>query len=360
MPSKKEQTFLCSECFTDEGLKIDSYQIGLKNKSICPQCKSKEGKKLTKKNVEDLCYRFFVRGTIHRTEYGGFPLIEFNEYNYNQSSIHVSPWLVKDVELIEKTIKIGLFYYGPRFWMLGEITPLKLLQNKKKKLQVIERILTTYPTVDLTNKHHFYRIRLNPKVPHNIDEYDSAPDKYLGSNRLDSANFPVLYGSPDLELCIHECRTSVEDNIFFAKLSPIKTLKVLDLTSLIDEEATEFESLDMAIHFLFLAGKHSYEICRDIASEAMKKGFDDIIFPSYFSYIRNGHVPFDAIYGISIRKIPELKRYAQAQSVPNLALFGRPIKENKVSVDCINKVVINKIDYDISFGPAYHEAFTED
>ena len=146
-----------------------------------------------------------------------------------------------------------------------------------------------------------------------------------------------------------------------AKLVPTHKLKVLDFSALLDEEnVTEFESIDIAIHFLFLAGKHSYNICRQIALKAKEKGFDGIIYPSYFSYIRTGAFPFETIYGISIRRIPQLKDYAQSQSIPNLALFGRPVNEKKVTVECINKIIINRVGYDITFGPAYHKAYEEE
>lgn len=39
---------------------------------------------------------------------------------------------------------------------------------------------------------------------------------------------------------------------------------------------------------------------------------------------------------------------------------GMFLKENKVGVECINKVVINRIDYDITFGPAHHKAYEDD
>src|SRR5690606_24463786 len=179
----------------------------------------------------------------------------------------------------------------------------------------------------------------------------TPPSEFLGGFRFDKKGFPVLYGSPDLELCIHECRTTVEDNLYVAKLVPVQNLKMLDLSSLIDEDATEFESLDLTIHFLFLAGHHSYDICRDLAIKANGKGFDGIIYPSYFSYVRTGSIPFDTVHGISIRKLPPLKEYAQSQSIPNVALFGRPIKEGKIKIDCINRVIINKVSYDLTFGP---------
>ncbi|MDI1306538.1 MAG: RES family NAD+ phosphorylase [bacterium] len=353
-----QEILLCSNCFNDEGLKIDAYSIGIRNTKTCPNCKSEIGNKLTKDIVRQLCYRFFVRGTIERFKYGGCPLVQFNEQNYKQSEIDVSPWLVKDVNLIEQAGEIGLFYYGPRFWMFGEVEPLKSLQNEHEKNKIIKRILDVYPTKNLTDKEYFYRLRKNPKTPHEILEYDTAPDEFLGKFRFDKTDLPLLYGSP--ELCIHECRTTVEDNLFVAKLAPTQTLKLLDLTELIEEDTTEFESLDIAIHFLFLAGEHSYSICREIASAAKEKGFDGIVYPSYFSYVRTGEIPFETVYGMSIRRIPQLKELAQSQSIPNVALFGRPILENKLKVECINKVIINRVTYDLTFGPAFHKAYSDE
>ncbi|MGN6603619.1 MAG: hypothetical protein ACTHK8_14290 [Ginsengibacter sp.] len=106
---------LCSDCFQDEGLKLDSFIIGKEEKTKCPSCGSEKGHKLNKELVQKLCYRFFVRGTVEKCEYGGFPLIQFNEQHYKKSAIDVSPWLVNDVKLIESAGEIGLFYYGPRF-----------------------------------------------------------------------------------------------------------------------------------------------------------------------------------------------------------------------------------------------------
>ncbi|MCF7912928.1 MAG: RES family NAD+ phosphorylase [Candidatus Cloacimonetes bacterium] len=348
---KKEETLLCSNCFKDEGLKIDAYNIGIKNRDTCPNCKSKIGNKLTRSLVIELCYVFFVRGTIVRSKFGGSPLIQFNEQHYNKSEVKVSSWLIEDLELVEKAGKVGLFYYGPRLWMVGEVEPLNSLQKEEEKNTIIDRIMNSYPTKILLKKEYFYRLRKNPKLPHNIDEYDTAPKEFLGINRFDKVDFPVLYGSPDLELCLHECRTTVEDNLYIAKLVPKHTLKMLDLSVLIEENNTEFESLDIAIHFLFLAGDNSYNICRTIACAAKEKGFDGIIYPSYYSLIRTGAMPFETVYGISVRRLPHLKYHAQLQSVPNVAVFGRPIKEKLITVDCINKVVINRVSYELTFGP---------
>ena len=68
---------LCSDCFTDEGLRIDAIKQGLEQQGACPNCKSLDGRKLTKKKVEGLAWRFFVSGTTIRCQYGAAPVIQF-------------------------------------------------------------------------------------------------------------------------------------------------------------------------------------------------------------------------------------------------------------------------------------------
>lgn len=107
----------------------------------------------------------------------------------------------------------------------------------------------------------------------------------------------------------------------------------------------------MAVHMLFFAGKYSYDITREIAFSAYQAGFDGLIFPSYFSLVRTGVMPFDSIYGISIRKFPSYKTHAKSQIIPNIALFGRPIKEEIITVKCIDRLILKKVEYDVLFGP---------
>ncbi|MDR5877491.1 RES domain-containing protein [Caballeronia sp. LZ032] len=115
----------------------------------------------------------------------------------------------------------------------------------------------------------FYRVRVNPQRPAEPDEYDCPPLRFVGRGRLDSTGFGVMYGSQDLDICIHECRVTAEDDIYVATLQPTKDLRLLDLTALLDEdEVTEYESLDIAVHMLFLASSHACEITRKIAIAA--------------------------------------------------------------------------------------------
>ena len=348
------KVILCSNCFNDQGLRLDAFNIGIDQNSLCPQCKTENGRKLSKELVMNLAYRFFVRGTVHRTYFGGAPMIQFNEQQYKNSSIDVPKWLENDIKLIEGTIKVGFFDYGPRLWMVGEVEPLKKLESKSERHQIINRILKEYPARIFSKKEIIYRLRKEPKDPSKFDEYDSPPlgNENLGKGRLDSVNFPIMYASQDLEICVHECRVTVDDKLFLATLYPKRNLKLLDLTEIIDEDegVTEFESLDMAVHMLFFAGEHSYEITREIAFSACQDGFDGLIFPSYFSMVQKGVMPFETVYGISIRKFPLYKNHAKSQIMPNVALFGRPIENKIIGVKCINRLVLDKVKYDVLFG----------
>jgi hypothetical protein len=303
-------------------------------------------------HVKRLAWRFFVSGTTIRYEYGGAPVIQFNEQHFGKSDFSPSSWLENDVKLIESAAGIGFFHYGPHLWMIGEIEPLKALQDHARRPGVIERILGEYPETTLPKGSQFYRLRIAPESPADPSEYDSPPLALAGNGRLDSPGFPVMYGSQDIDVCVHECRATVEDDLYVATLSSRCDLRFLDLTQVLDEEGTEFESLDMAVHMLFLARSHSYEISREIAVTAAEAGFHGIIYPSFFSLVRTGGHPFETSYGLSLRRyLPERVKYAAAHTIENLAVFGRPVESGAVVVDCMNRLIITQVGYLGHFGP---------
>jgi hypothetical protein len=285
-----------------------------------------------------------------RFDYGFAPLVQFN--CHQTTSIQSSSWLKPDLRLIEKAIGVGFFDYGPALWMLGEIEPLKALQNSKTRAKVISRILTEYPLINLTQDQLFYRLRKAPEKPADFGEYDSPPITLAGSGRLDSKDLSVMYASQDLQICIHECRGAAEDDIFVASLAPTKTLRLLDLTAMLQEaDVTAFESLDMAVHMLFLAGKHSYYISREITRAARTAGFDGLAYPSYFSLLRTGGMPVETAFGLPHRMISQFVDREKSKVLANLAIFGRPIERGTVSVRCINRLLLNRVEYGVHFGP---------
>jgi hypothetical protein len=352
--NNSSEVVACSDCFQNEGLRLDALIGGTQNDAMCERCGSVSGNKLTRSHLEILAGRFFVRGTFQQLEYGGAPIIQFN--GRRQSEIQVPNWLANDITLFEDLLGVGFFYYGPRTWMIGEVTPLLHLQETESRASVIERILKEYPTRLIGAGQQFYRLRTNPTDPANEIEFDSPPEQFLGGGRFDSKRLPIMYTSPDLEVCIHECRVSAEDDLYFATLAPKRDLRFLDLTALLPyENATEFESLDMATHLLFLAGSHSYEIARDIALTAHQERFDGILYPSYFSMLRTGLMPFETVFGMSARKLERFAEREKAKTVPNMAIFGRPISEGLVHVRCINRLRLERVAYHYHFGPVgYH------
>jgi hypothetical protein len=346
------QPLLCSECFTDQGLKLDAATVGIDDESPCPNCGAVGARKLDARRVATLAHRFFVRGTVQKLEYGFAPMLQFNEYRSGDDDVRFSDGLDADAQLISRAIKIGIFRYGPRLWMVGEVEPLRALQSTSARQGIVEQILVEYPSRAMSPLETFYRIRIDPQHPADPHEYDSPPAALARGGRLNCANFAVMYGSQDLEVCVHECRAMVDDALFLATIAPTRSLRLLDLSAHIEESGTEFESLDLAVHMLFLAGCHSYEICTAIALAARDAGFDGLIYPSYFSLFRTGATPLETVYGISIRRLPSQREYAQSQVIPNIALFGRPVESGLARVACINRLMLNRVAYDISFGPA--------
>ena len=347
---KDLEVLACSRCFKNRGLVLDAIQCGRKEDGVCPNCGHEDGVKLTSASLAYLASRFFVDGSFHKCDFGGAPVIQFNEHQ--KTSIVVDDVLRGDISVFEQALGIGFFDYGPRLWMIGEVEPLKALLDVKRQAGVIDRILAEYPERIIGLNETFYRVRKSPKSATDPREYDTPPPHIPQDGRLSSDDVPVLYASPLIDLCVHECRYTIEDDLFVAALIPKRELRLLDLTVMLSEDTTEFESLDIAVNMLFLGGKAAYGAARAIARSARDSGFDGLIYPSYFSSHYHGERPFQTIYGISRRKFNAAKQHEQSLSVPNLALFGYPIADGKLDVDTINRLVINRISYEFHHGPA--------
>jgi hypothetical protein len=352
MPDEKEdEIVLCSECFADEGLRLSARVWGSIESGACPNCGKEDGCKLSYADASQLAWRFFTWGSTHRFNYGAAPLIVSNETH--KTDIALAVWSGNDLRLFEQKLGRGFFLYGPRLWMLGEVEPLKELLADSTRPKILQRVLAEYPKRVFTPSEKFYRIRKGVTDPIPEEELDSPPPALLGNGRLESPDLPVFYGGLDLETCIHECRLTVLDESFVATLAPARDLHLLDLTHLlVEKDVSEFDSLDLAIHMLFLAGDYSYPISRDIAKAAFDEKLDGILYPSFFSLARTSSVPLETTFGISVRKLAPFAAHAAHQAVPNIALFGRPIQDGRVRVACVNRLIIGGVRYNIVLGPA--------
>jgi len=285
--------------------------------------------------------------------YGSFPLIQFNEMQPRDGDYEGDESLRSDVTLLTEKGSIRFFHSAPRAWMWGEIEPLKALINPCTRMTVINRVLEQYPEKILPRDTILYRLRRDPCDPDDYLEYDSPPREFIEQGRLDSKDLPVLYCSDEIDTCIHECRVTVEDELYLATLAPRANLRLLDLTVILPnpDGVTDFESLDLAINMLFNAAEHSYEISRDISLAAHQAGFDGLLYPSYFNRIRTWQMPNENIYGMSVRGFSQFHEHIKAGTFANVALFGRPIRERAVKVISINRLIIHTVSYDFRFGP---------
>ncbi|MBB6428040.1 RES family NAD+ phosphorylase [Sphingopyxis sp. JAI128] len=304
---------------------------------------------MTREQLRDLCQTFFVRGSIMAADYGASPLIQFNDMRENE--LDVEGAINVDIALLHRVVGLGFFHYGPRLWMVGAVEPLRKLRTRRGRQPTINRILRTYPVREITPREIFYRVRKAPAEPSDAAQYDAPPGEFSGSGRLDSPGNSILYGSQDIEICVHECRFSAGDDLYVATLAPTRTLRLVDLTEILEEEGTEFDSLDLAVLMLFLAGSHAYEITRELAASARAKGFDGLIYPSYFSMLRTGGMPFETMFGISLRRMHQTRGYEKAKVIGNLALFGHPVADGMLRVVGINRLVISRVSYGTTFGP---------
>lgn len=338
---------LCAECFQDRGLRHMARWFETEERS-CPNCGAVSKHCLTRDDLLWLSKTFFEKGSTAVTDYGGAPTIVFNETQ--KGSLNPDPPLAADVDLLQNVLHIGFFHYGLRLWMIGNIAPLEYLQDAAQRPAVIERILESYPTVWLTDTE-FYRVRKAPENPAEPNEYDAPPQGYWGNGRLDTADLPVLYGSQDAEICVHECRFMAGDELYIATLRPTRPLKLIDLSAILQEDCTEFESLDLGVLMLFLAQSHAYPISREIAQAVQARGFDGMIYPSYFSVLHTGGNPFDTVYGLSTRRFGQSRDFEKSKIIGNLAIFGRPVAEGLVAVVGVNRLIIGQVKYKMIFGP---------
>lgn len=350
-----EKAIACSECFSDVGVRLETRNLVSKT-GDCPRCKAENGLLLTQQVAMVLAYRFYSLGTMHEPDFGRAPLLVFNEHN--QTTPNIKQANIPDLGIFEEILGMGFFEYGPPRWMLGEIEPLKALRKKRERSAIIHRILQEYPEVQFRKDRVFFRVRVNPSGdPSEHKQYDSPPkDLSFKNGRWDSKNLPVMYCSPDIQTCLHECRVHVADNAYFASLAGVEDLKLLDLTHHLEESGDWFSSLDLTIQYLFQAGPHSYEISRAIASSAREAGYDGLYVPSHFSSLRTGHHYFQAIKGMPARAVPQLREQQKSKLVPNILLFDHPIQDRKVKVLSVNRVHMERAQYTLRYGPVIDES----
>lgn len=314
---------LCSECFTNEGLRIESKKIGSNSKMQCTNCLCNDATILDADNCYQLMQQFFVYGSVPPNVGEMAPVYMVNDYDHKYELPHIYK---HDHDLLKKETGLSAFHYGPPLWRLGYTEYYNDLEDDKADLKAVDALLTKCTSATIPAGQKIYRIRTNP-AGNIFDEqsYDSPPSK-KEYGRFDSPTLNVLYGSFDIEACIHECKSTLIDEIVLATLVVNKELHLINFfDNFLQTEDGPFKSVSLTMHTLQMTTTN-YHHCRRLALRARELGYDGFIYKSFYSI-------------------------AKEQEIKNIGIFGRPVSERTLSLDSLNRIRLRKMDIDYILGP---------
>lgn len=332
---------LCSDCFQDVGLKLEAQRVGRwrRPKKSCPNCGTRDGCTLDSNALHELQRQFFSRATAPnqlRDDIAVLGLVEDDPDDFD-IGLTLRREAQADWELIQSKISGRLFYRSPRPFYLGITNHFGWEQSLSKDV-VRNDIVPKLRFTQIDPSTPFYRIRVNVPDADKFEEgqYDTPPrPRRRGFGRFDNPALPLLYGSPNLQVCIHECRVTLADDIFVATLAPTRSLRLIDLTGNYDQPEAIDPIDDLFWFFRGLMNAslpHVYRYCRRIAQTIKDMtDADGFVYNSYYTNVA-GDTGGRAI---------------------NYALFGRPISEGKLGVVSVNTVRLNRITYDYRLGPLF-------
>lgn len=351
---------ICSDCFKNEGLRIEAERLGIKSDRPCSHCGSTEGAKFSTGTLETLLRNFFVAGSVPPNVGGFAPLYEvFSRwpkallgdsdrklidfvYRLTYSvpppppawlgsgltrikkrapkSVSFAGTLGLDYDLIRRRCSYVVSAYRPDPWERGQTEHYEKLEKGGPAAQnAIQDLLQRAKREVLPAGTKLYRVRTN--IDQDVQDprsFDAPPSRIRrGPRRFDDYDFPVLYASTAAEVCLHECRVTLADEITLATLKTIRDLTILNLADSFDDASDQRRSVRILMNKLCGTDETNYLKCRLISRAVHRAGFAGFRFRSYF---------FDV--GVS-------------DSFFNIALFGHPIHDgSSSSTSSINFVLV--------------------
>jgi hypothetical protein len=326
---------LCSDCLSNDGLRIEAMKIG-KLQGRCLQCGSERGVGLGQDGCYELVQKFFIEGT---RALGPFGVSPYMNGTGNEHRIKFDATLQPDFEKLLTVGAVGLRLRAPRTYLVGDTefweafqTLVELRANNgalpDSLVEVVDRVIDRCSVVSLPKGARFYRIRKNPNESTDPSSYDSPPPEKCGSSRFSQGTSSIMYGAFDMETCIHESRCRIDDEICMATL---ETLVELPTLNLVDppydaEKDTPWTSPSVFLRQVMRSSNH--DECQLIGERAFARGIAAIQFPSFFSQVLD-------------------------QEHANIAILGRPVAEGKIRLHSLNRVKLEQARYDYTFGPVF-------
>jgi RES domain len=332
MPPNIMSAPLCTQCFENVGLRKMAEAIaGPAIFGKCPHCAQIQGLAIDVAVADRLMTRFFCTGSIPPESGGPAHLYAFNEHN-KPGDVTFATELDHDVRTLSDFLGVGLFHYGPPLWRLGYTDHYQSLRNSmddgafqstRQRKAIWRQILERCQTTILSPKTEVFKVRKGDKLPPALaSEFDTSPSGIEGGSRFESEGLRIFYGAEDIETCLHETRVTLADWIALATVIPNRPLRLVDLSGDIDDSKASnvFERIDIFMRRISFVGKADYDLCREL-------GFDGFYFTSYFAQ-------------------------AHHNNLRNIALFGFPIAEGKVSLRSVNRIRLTTMSYEFTFGPS--------
>lgn len=323
----KMEKLICISCIKNTGLKFLAEKLRNSNdKRFFDTC-GHTGGFLNEDNVDQLAHEFFVNGSIPPSSGGNAPVYNIKTTGMNELTFGSE--LDHDIELLSQYKPLPLYHYGPPLYKIGATTNYQELVidevSEWRRKEIWESIISACKTVTLKPGSTIFRARKGNSLPSALEnEFDSNPNPTEG--RFNKSGEKVFYGAFEIETCLHEIRVALTDWIALATFQVIKELRLLDITDITELPSTPFESIEIFIRKIVYSGESEYPLCQELANEIKSRGYDGLIASSFF-------------------------KQAHKNDLKNIILFGQPAKDGKISITSTNKINLNFISYEFSFGP---------
>lgn len=322
----------CPACFSNHGFRRVVEKYVYDDPGRCPQCSIDSAYKLDVIALRQAMTDFFVVGSYLVETYASVYQIN----NNNPNPARFDKTLARDAALSSHLTGSVVFDYGPPMWRLGATNHYYAFEEGgERRKQAAQNIIAAAKKADIHSGTMLYRVRLNPVADESIatpSVFDPPPSSIRReAGRWDELESSVLYVADDIELCLHECRTTIADEIVVATLSPNRTLKVIDLSSPIEETGpTPFDDQNVFVGIMCRSRGRWLDYCREISREALAAGYDGIRYASYYAQSKHDYKSL------------------------NLAIFGRPLQEGLLELKSVNRLRITDMTYKYDFGPVLY------
>lgn len=343
---------LCSDCFSDYGLKKTIIEYSVDDNEICPNCFSSSGFKVTTENIKIIMGSFFRNGSV--TPGYLIPLFQITEYNsvYEHNlDYELTEEIINDLELIQKFfgLTIATPYINMRRGWGDTLLRCSLEENFNKGNQnnnilndrlreILDYLINSLTKHYINENQLLFRIRKNPKSPHLEIEYDSRDINALtdSNGRFDNGKYSLFYCCETPSTCVYESKFEPTDLLILATYETNKTLTVIDLEK-IDELYLNSLSADLKEIFnesdilvfinAIIRNNADYGFTQLISNRIFERKFDGIKYTSFYNRFRK-------------------------DTYSNIAIFGQPLKEGQLTLKSLNRIALNEVDFKWTYGPA--------